>query len=61
MIRICYSKFHTGDRKFGEKEPFENKKETGGICPKCLPLEKAVIQEYIDKLEGRFVVRPLSK
>jgi hypothetical protein len=45
MIRICYSKFHTGDRKFGEKEPFEDRRETHGVCNDCFPLEKEDIRK----------------
>jgi hypothetical protein len=35
MIRICYSIHHIGDRKFGEKEPLEDKRETHGLCDPC--------------------------
>ena len=46
MIRICYSNFHIGDRKFGEKEPLEDKRETHGVCEPCLKKE-------IEGIEGR--------
>lgn len=39
MIRVCYSKHHIGDRKFGEKAPFEDKSETSGVCEECFPKE----------------------
>jgi hypothetical protein len=45
MIRICYSKFHIGDRKFGEKEPLEDKRATHGLCGPCFEKEMGVIEE----------------
>jgi len=39
MIRVCYSEIHFGDRIFGEKEPFEDRSETHGLCDGCLKLE----------------------
>ncbi len=50
MIRICYGKNHVGDRKIGEKPPFENKEETGGLCDECFKLEKIEIQQALKKL-----------
>lgn len=44
MVRMCYSKFHVGDRKFGEKEPFDDKRVTHGICGDCSPKEMADIE-----------------
>lgn len=46
MIRVCYSKFHVGNRVFGEKEPFEKKEETGGLCPICRILEMFYIRKF---------------
>lgn len=46
-MKICYSKFHRGDRKYGEKEPLEDKSETHGVCSLCWPLElKHIKKEY---------------
>lgn len=36
MIRICCSEDHEGDRVIGEKEPFEDKSLTHGLCEECL-------------------------
>jgi len=44
MIRICYVCL----RVYGEKPPFEDKRETSGICPECLPGELKKLQEFID-------------
>ena len=42
MIRICsYCKI-----VMGEKEPFEDKSETHGICEKCMKKVKKQIDEY---------------
>jgi hypothetical protein len=53
MIRICTSAEHVGDRVFGEKEPFEDRSETHGYCPKCFPLEMAKIEEELARLDPR--------
>ncbi len=53
MIRICYSKHHIGDRKFGEKEPLEDKRETHGICEPCLVKEIEMIEGSKQKAVGR--------
>lgn len=45
MIRVCFSDFHSGDRIMGEKEPFEDKRETHGLCDGCLKLELEKIGE----------------
>lgn len=50
MIRICYGKHHVGDRKIGEKPPYEDKSETGGLCDECFKLEKIEIQRALKKL-----------
>ena len=42
MIQICY----VCKKKYGEKEPLENRGETGGICPACLPGELEKIREW---------------
>jgi len=39
MIRVCYSIHHIGDRKFGEKGPLEDKRETHGLCNLCFEKE----------------------
>lgn len=49
MIRVCYSRFHIGNRVFGEKEPFDNKNETGGLCSICRILEKLCVQKFRTK------------
>jgi hypothetical protein len=50
MIRICYGKNHVGDRKIGEKPPYENKEETGGLCDACFEFEKIEIRRALKKL-----------
>lgn len=50
MIRMCYGKNHVGDRKIGEKEPFENKEETHGLCDACFEFEKIDIQLALKRL-----------
>lgn len=44
MIRVCYSIHHVGNRKFGEKEPLEDKRETHGLCDSCFEKEIQDIQ-----------------
>jgi len=39
LVRICSSKFHKGDRVFGEKPPYEDKSETHGFCESCFEKE----------------------
>lgn len=41
MIRICYRCLII----MGEKEPFEDKSETHGLCDPCLAAELASIRE----------------
>lgn len=53
MRRICCSIYHSGDRLFGEKFPFDNPEETHGICPFCFPLELKTIEEESEKLNQR--------
>ena len=50
MIRICYSEHHQGDRKFGEKPPYDDKSETGGLCDACFEFERIEIQRALKKL-----------
>ena len=50
MIRMCYGKNHVGDRKMGEKEPFENNEETHGLCDPCFEFEKIEIQLALKRL-----------
>jgi hypothetical protein len=52
MIQICCSKHHIGDRKFGEKEPLENKNETHGLCDVCFPIEMKEIKESLKRLRA---------
>jgi hypothetical protein len=51
MIRICCSKYHIGDRKFGEKEPIEDKSLTHGFCPRCFELEAKDVDEVQKQFE----------
>jgi len=44
MIQVCYSNHHIGDRKYGEKEPLEDKRETHGLCNLCFEKEIQDIQ-----------------
>ncbi len=39
MIQWCCSKFHFGDRVFGEKEPLDDRRKTHGICRDCFQKE----------------------
>ncbi len=50
MIRICYGEHHQGDRKIGEKPPFENKEETHGLCDACFEHEKIEIRLALKRL-----------
>jgi len=50
MIRICYSEHHQGDRKFGEKPPFEDKRETHGLCDACFKFERIEIRRALKQL-----------
>lgn len=45
MIRSCYSTFHVGPRIFGEKEPFEDRSITDGLCDRCYELEMEQIDD----------------
>ncbi len=49
MIRICYSIHHQGNRKFGEKPPFDDLSETGGLCDRCFPIEKERLMKEIEE------------
>jgi hypothetical protein len=53
MIQICYSKHHVGDRKYGEKEPLEDKSITSGICSSCYPEELKDIREQYKKYKEK--------
>lgn len=53
MIQICYSKFHQGNRKYGEKEPLHEKSETHGVCDRCWPLELEHIREEYESYKKR--------
>ncbi len=53
MIQICYSKHHVGDRKFGEKLPLEDKRETHGFCEHCRVLEIQDIEMALGKRRGQ--------
>lgn len=50
MIQICYSKHHVGDRKYGEKDPLEDRSETHGICDPCFPREMEDIRAVQKRL-----------
>jgi hypothetical protein len=50
MIRMCYGEHHEGDRKIGEKPPFENNEETHGLCDACFEHEKIEIQLALKRL-----------
>jgi len=50
MIRVCCSRFHWGDKVFGEKEPFGNKEETHGFCENCFRLETEYVMEQQEKM-----------
>ena len=55
MIRVCFSESHLGDRIMGEKEPFEDRSETHGLCDGCLKLELEKIGERKErKNEGSY-------
>lgn len=45
MIRECY----ICKKIMGEKEPYENKSMTSGICNECFPLEMAKIEKVREK------------
>ena len=49
MIRVC----SYCDKVFGEKEPFENKEETHGICPECFPGVMEKLEREMDKEDGQ--------
>ncbi len=50
MIRVCYGEHHQGDRKIGEKPPFDNHEETHGLCDACFEHEKIEIQLALKRL-----------
>ncbi len=52
MIRICCSKFHTGNRRFGVKEPLDDLNETHGYCLECFEKEKEKIEAELEKSRG---------
>ncbi len=37
---------------FGEKDPFENKEETHGICLKCFPIVMKEFENQIKEIRG---------
>lgn len=47
MIQICY----ICRKKYGEKWPFDNRGETSGICPKCLPGELEKLRKWREEKE----------
>jgi hypothetical protein len=51
LVRVCCSKFHKGDRVFGEKPPYGDKSETHGFCESCFEKE-------MDELEKIGRLRP---
>jgi hypothetical protein len=53
MIQVCYSKYHIGDRKYGEKEPFSDRSETHGVCSKCWSRELRYIRREYKKYKER--------
>jgi len=53
MKRVCCCTYHQGERVFGEKEPYEDQSESHGICPTCVPLEMARIEEELKRIESR--------
>ena len=54
MIRVCFSIHHVGNRVFGEKEPLDDRSETHGLCPDCLPKDLADFNRIDDiKKEGK--------
>ncbi len=59
MIRMCYSEFHIGERKFGEKKPLKDKSETHGLCDRCFELEMKRLGKR--KLEAVLCQRELSE
>lgn len=47
MIRICYR----CQEAYGEKEPLDDKSETHGLCPVCLPKETEIIRRELDRID----------
>jgi hypothetical protein len=45
MIRICY----VCQQKFGEKEPYEDRSLTHGVCPECWPGELARVEKSVSE------------
>ena len=45
MIRVCYR----CKIIMGEKEPFEDKSETHGLCEVCFPKEREEIKKAVKK------------
>ena len=55
MIRVCM----ICKQIFGEKKPFEDKRETTGICLPCWPAEKAKLEALIEqKRKERNLLNP---
>jgi hypothetical protein len=53
MFRICCSTFHVGAPCFGVKPPYEDRRETHGICPDCLPRELAKLNDQVAQIRTR--------
>jgi hypothetical protein len=53
MIRVCCSKYHIGDRVFGEKEPIEDRSLTHGFCPQCFILEARDVERVQKKFKKK--------
>jgi hypothetical protein len=50
MIRVCY----LCKRTYGQKEPFEDRRASHGLCEACVPLEQARIEkELLAMINGR--------
>ena len=48
MIRVCCRCL----KIMGEKEPFEDKRETHGYCDECFKIELAAIQAAMENRRG---------
>ncbi|KKM24230.1 hypothetical protein LCGC14_1607200 [marine sediment metagenome] len=56
MIRVCYICKHVS----GEKEPFEDKSLTHGLCDRCFKKEKERLKEELDKMEEERLLKDLD-
>ena len=45
MIKVCY----VCKIIYGEKAPFNDHRETGGICPACLPGELEKLRKWVEE------------